>query len=154
MGTLKRGKEMRKTTEVFMGLRSLFRLYDKMLKRVCTEHELTVVEADIISFLQNNPEKDTAADIVELRGLSKGAVSKAVECLIQKSLLERIPDTADRRKIHLKIMPAAGPVTESINEVREEFVDTVLEGFTKEELEMQNQFLGRLFENTKRAIEK
>lgn len=154
MGTLKRGKEMRKTTEVFMGLRSLFRLYDKMLKRVCTEHELTVVEADIISFLQNNPGKDTAADIVELRGLSKGAVSKAVECLIQKSLLERIPDTADRRKIHLKIMPAAGPVTESINEVREEFVDTVLEGFTKEELEMQNQFLGRLFENTKRAIEK
>ena len=151
LGTLKRGKEMRKTTEVFMGLRSLFRLYDKMLKRVCTEHELTVVEADIISFLQNNPEKDTAADIVELRGLSKGAVSKAVECLIQKSLLERIPDT---RKIHLKIMPAAGPVTESINEVREEFVDTVLEGFTKEELEMQNQFLGRLFENTKRAIEK
>lgn len=154
LGTLKRGKEMRKTTEVFMGLRSLFRLYDKMLKRVCTEHELTVVEADIISFLQNNPEKDTAADIVELRGLSKGAVSKAVECLIQKSLLERIPDTADRRKIHLKIMPAAGPVTESINEVREEVVDTVLEGFTKEELEMQNQFLGRLFENTKRAIEK
>ena len=74
---------MRKTTEMFMGLRSLFRLYDKMLKKVCTEHDLTVIEADIISFLQNNPGKDTAADIVELRGLSKGAVSKAVECLIQ-----------------------------------------------------------------------
>ena len=56
-----------------MGLRSLFRLYDKMLKKVCTEHDLTVIEADIISFLQNNPGKDTAADIVELRGLSKGA---------------------------------------------------------------------------------
>ena len=80
---VKRGKEMRKTTEMFMGLRSLFRLYDKMLKKVCTEHDLTVIEADIISFLQNNPGKDTAADIVELRGLSKGAVSKAVECLIQ-----------------------------------------------------------------------
>ena len=32
-----------------MGLRSLFRLYDKMLKKVCTEHDLTVIEADIIS---------------------------------------------------------------------------------------------------------
>lgn len=74
-----------------MGLRSLFRLYDKMLKKVCTEHDLTVIEADIISFLQNNPGKDTAADIVELRMLSKGAVSKAVESLIQKSLLEREP---------------------------------------------------------------
>lgn len=31
-----------------------------MLKKVCTEHDLTIVEADVISFLQNNPEKDTA----------------------------------------------------------------------------------------------
>ena len=77
---------MSKTTELFMGIRSLFRLYDKMLKKVCTEHDLTVIEADVISFLQNNPSKDTAADIVELRMLSKGAVSKAVESLIQKSL--------------------------------------------------------------------
>ena len=90
---------MGRTTELFIGLRSLFRLYDKMLKRVCTEHDLTLVEGDIISFLRNNPEKDTAADIVELRMLSKGAVSKGVEALIQKSLLERIPDMEDRRRI-------------------------------------------------------
>ena len=78
---------MNRSTELWTGLRSLLRLYDKMLKKVCTEHDLTAVEADVISFLQNNPGKDTAADIVELRMLSKGAVSKAVEALIQKSML-------------------------------------------------------------------
>ena len=145
---------MTRSTELWMGLRSLLRLYDKMLKKVCMEHDLTVIEADVISFLQNNPGKDTAADIVDLRLLSKGAVSKAVESLLQKSLLERIPDTEDRRRIHLKLKPEAGPVTESIDEVREEFLNTVLDGFTKEELEMQSQFLDRLFENTKRAIER
>ena len=144
---------MSKTTELFMGIRSLFRLYDKMLKKVCTEHDLTVIEADVISFLQNNPSKDTAADIVELRMLSKGAVSKAVESLIQKSFLERIPDIEDRRKIHLKLKPQAGPVTESIDRVREEFLDTILEGFTKDEVELHRQFFDRLFENTKRAME-
>lgn len=144
---------MNTSTELFMGTRSLFRLYDKMLKRVCMEHALTVIEADVISFLQNNPEKDTAADIVELRMLSKGAVSKAVESLIQKSILERQPDRLDRRRIHLKLMPQAGPVTESIDRVREEFLDTVLEGFTSQELDMHRQFLGRLFENTKKAME-
>lgn len=41
---------MSHTTELFMGMRSLFRLYDKMLKRVCTEYDLTVIEGDIISF--------------------------------------------------------------------------------------------------------
>lgn len=144
---------MSKTTELFMGIRSLFRLYDKMLKKVCTEHDLTVIEADVISFLQNNPSKDTAADIVELRMLYKGAVSKAVESLIQKSFLERIPDIEDRRKIHLKLKPQAGPVTESIDRVREEFLDTILEGFTKDEVELHRQFFDRLFENTKRAME-
>ena len=81
------------STELWTGLRSLIRLYDKMLKKVCTEHDLTVMEADVISFLQNNPGKDTAVDIVELRGLSKGAVSKAVESRIKKTLLVRLPDT-------------------------------------------------------------
>lgn len=144
---------MQTTTELFMGMRSLFRLYDRMLKKVCTEHALTIVEADIISFLQNNPEKDTAADIVELRMLSKGAVSKAVESLIQKSLLKRIPDTEDRRKIHLKLNLQVGPITESIEKVRAEFVNTVLEGFTKEELEVYRDFSDRLFDNIKKAME-
>ena len=92
---------MKQNTETWMGIRGVIKLYEKMLKRVCTEHHLTVIEADVISFLQNNPEKDTAADIVELRMLSKGAVSKAVESLIQKSLLDRRPDQQDRRRIHL-----------------------------------------------------
>ncbi|HIZ81525.1 MAG TPA: MarR family transcriptional regulator [Candidatus Mediterraneibacter pullistercoris] len=145
---------MRKSTELFMGMRSLFRLYDKMLKKVCTKYDLTIAEADIISFLQNNPEKDTAGDIVELRRLSKGAVSKAVESLIQKSLLERTEDAKDRRKIHLALKPQAGPVMESINEVREDFVDTVLDGFTKEELKLYSLFFDRLFENIKKVMER
>ena len=144
---------MSASTELFMGIRSLFRLYDKMLKKVCTEHDLKLIEADIISFLQNNPSKDTAADIVELRMFSKGAVSKAVESLIQKSLLERIPDTEDRRKIHLRLKSQAGPVTESIDEVREEFLKIVLEGFSKEDLDLHRKLVARLFENVKSAME-
>ena len=143
---------LKRSTELFIGMRSLFRLYDKMLKKVCTAHDLTLIEADIISFLQNNPGKDTAADIVELRMLSKGAVSKGVESLIQKSLLERIPDNKDRRKIHLRLKSQAGPVTESINQVREQFVDTVLDGFSKEELELQTDFFRRLFDNVTYAM--
>ena len=93
------------------------------------------MEADVISFLQNNPGKDTATDIVELRRLSKGAVSKAVEGLIQKSLLERIPDMEDRRRIHLKLKTEAKPVITMINEVREDFYSVVFRGITEEELE-------------------
>ncbi|HJC34996.1 MAG TPA: MarR family transcriptional regulator [Candidatus Mediterraneibacter faecipullorum] len=145
---------MSRSTELWTGLRSLIRLYDKMLKKVCTEHELSLVEADVISFLRNNPGKDTAVDIVELRGLSKGAVSKAVESLIRKSFLERIPDTEDRRRIHLKLKPEAEPVTEMIDEVKEEFLNTVLGGFTSEELEAHSRFFQRVFDNTRHELER
>lgn len=145
---------MSRSMELWTGLRSLIRLYDKMLKKVCTEHELSLVEADVISFLRNNPGKDTAVDIVELRGLSKGAVSKAVESLIRKSFLERIPDTEDRRRIHLKLKPEAEPVTEMIDEVKEEFLNTVLGGFTSEELEAHSRFFQRVFDNTRRELER
>ena len=57
-----READMKQNTETWMGIRGVIKLYEKMLKRVCTEHHLTVIEADVISFLQNNPEKDTAAD--------------------------------------------------------------------------------------------
>ncbi len=142
------------TTELWIGIRSMLYLYDRMLKTVCAEYNLTLAEAEVVSFLQNNPGKDTATDIVELRRLSKGTVSKAVEDLIQKSLLERIPDTEDRRRIHLKLGPEAKPITEMIDKVRKEFFDIILKGITEEELELHGRFLGRMFHNTKIAMER
>lgn len=145
---------MKFSTEVWTGIKSLLYLYEEMLKNACKEYDLTGMEADVLGFLQNNPGKDTATDIVELRRLSKGAVSKAVEGLIQKSLLERIPDTDDRRRIHLKIKPGAKPVIGMINETREEFISIVFRGITEEELELHERILRQMFDNTRIAIER
>ena len=114
-----------------MGLRGMLKLYEKMLKNVCTAHDLAVTEADILGFLKNNPDKDTAADIAELKMLSKGAVSKSVDSLIGKGLLQRCPDKQDRRKIHLKITPEADPVISDIIKVQEEFRKSRFDGFTE-----------------------
>ena len=79
---------MNQITGLLLCIRKTVKLYESMLKPVCDHYRLTLIEADIISFLQNNPGKDTAGDIVGLRMLSKGNVSQAVESLIQKSLLQ------------------------------------------------------------------
>ena len=50
-----------------------------------------MTEASIICFLKNNPQLDTAADIVEYKMLAKSHVSQAVESLIQKSMLAGLP---------------------------------------------------------------
>ncbi len=145
---------MAHTTDLLMSIRRIARLYEGMLKKISGRYQLTPIEANIISFLQNNPGKDTAADIVELRMLSKGAVSQAVESLIQKSLLQRRQDTVDRRKIHLSILPAARPITEEIDALRLEFREIVFSGFTEEERELFFALNDRIMANTKSALER
>ena len=98
---------MSQITEYLITIRRILKCQETILKEISVEYALTLTEATIISFLHNNPGRDTAADIVELRMLSKGHVSQAVESLIQKSLLLRRQDTADRRKIHLSLTPAS-----------------------------------------------
>lgn len=145
---------MQNCTEFWVGLGRTIKLYEKMLKRVCTVHDLTVTEADILGFLKNNPQKDTAADIAGLKMISKGAVSKAVDSLIGKGLLLREPDRQDRRKIHLKITPEATPVIGDIKKIQDEYWDIIFDGFTEEEYQTYEKLRARHFENARRAEER
>lgn len=145
---------MKNCTEFWLGLRGMIKLYEKTMKTVCTAYALTMVETDIIAFLKNNPQKDTAADIVELRMLSKGAVSKGVEALIQKELIRRYPDAEDRRRLHLKLTDRSEPILTDIERAQTEFWNTVFEGFSEEELEIHERLKTHMFENVRNAEER
>ena len=141
---------MQKTNIFLTNIRKIVRMYDGMLKPVCERYELTPIEATIISFLYNNAEKDTAADIAEFRMLSKSNISKAVESLIGKSLIKRRQDTADRRKIHLILTEKSAPITAEIDAVRQAFRKRIFEGFTEKEIEEFTRFNQQIAENTGR----
>lgn len=64
------------TTDILMTFRRIIKLHESGLKELCEKYRLSLIEANIISFLYNNPGKDTAGDIVELRMLAKGNVSQ------------------------------------------------------------------------------
>lgn len=144
---------MSRTTDFLTCFQRIIKLHENLLKeQICSKYQLTLMEATIISFLMNNPEKDTAADIAELRMLSKGNISQGVEGLIQKSLLERKRDEADRRRIHLSLTPAAEPITVSMAQIWRLFHDEIFSGLTAEELAMFDKFNGQIMENTKKAL--
>ena len=145
---------MARTTDFLVTIRRIIKLYDNMLKGVCQQYQLSLIEANIISFLYNNPGKDTAGDIVELRMLAKGNVSQAVEALIRKSLLQRRQDNVDRRKIHLSLLPAADPITRDMDTIRQQFHEEVFRGFSTEEIAFFEQVNGRIMENAKNAMER
>ena len=141
------------TNTLLSNIRRVIKLYDNMLKPVCDRYNLVPIETTIISFLYNNPGKDTAADIVELRMLAKSNVSQAVENLIQKSLLQRRQDTDDRRRIHLSLTSETKPITDDIEAVREIFRDQIFKGFTEEELKQFARFNERIAANAKSVAE-
>lgn len=135
------------TTDLLMTFRRIIKMHEAELKRICEKYRLSLIEANIISFLHNNPGKDTAGDIVELRMLAKGNVSQAVEALIQKSLLQRRQDEADRRKIHLSLLPAAAPITADMEAAIRRFQEAMFRGFSAEEREQFEKINRRIVEN-------
>lgn len=141
-------------TELLETTRRTNKLHESFLRDLCETYHLTMTEASIICFLKNNPQLDTAADIVEYKMLAKSHVSQAVESLIQKSMLARTADPHDRRRQHLSLLPASAPVTDSIQAVQELFFQELFSGFTEDE---QNQFFAfnqRIINNTKNMLER
>ncbi|HIX58274.1 MAG TPA: MarR family transcriptional regulator [Candidatus Blautia gallistercoris] len=143
-----------KPTDFLASIRQMIKYHESMLKDICEDYQLSLIEANIISFLYNNPGKDTAGDIVELRMLSKGNVSKAVEELIQKSLLSRTPDTADRRKIHLALRPEARPITDRIKKMKQEYDREIFQGLSEEEIRQFYALSQRIKENAQEAMKR
>ena len=142
------------TTDFLMTVQGMTKLHDGMIKMVCGKYHLTLIEGKIISFLHNNPGKDTAGDIVELRRLSKGNVSLAVENLIRKGLLEREQDHKDRRKIHLSLLASAKPITDLIEKRQNEFEEELFRGFSEEERRLYIELNDRMVENTKNTMKR
>ena len=143
---------MRRATTLLTNMRRIIKLYDSMLKPVCEHYDLTLMEAAIVSFLYNNPGKDTAADIVEFRMLAKSNVSQAVESLIQKGLLTRSADQNDRRKIHLSLLSPAKEITNAIHVMQKNLYGQIFNGLSEEDLKIYERINQKIMENTTNAI--
>ena len=139
-------------TDFLAHIRLTMKLQEQMLKNICETWQLTITEGKVISFLYNNPGKDTAADITELRMLSKGNVSQAVESLIQKGLLKRTADQTDRRKIHLSLTSSSRPILQSMQAVRQQFHEEIFMGISQEDQMLFDRVNEQIIQNTKSAM--
>ena len=84
--------------------------YESQCKQLCRQWKLTQTALDVLLFLANNPEYDTARDIVEIRKIKANLVSVNVNRLVEQGYLERQTVAGDRRKIRLVLTAAAQPI--------------------------------------------
>lgn len=95
-------------------------LYSRKIGETASRYDITKTEADILLFLFNNPNFDTARDIVNIRGIAKSYVSKSIELLVGKQYITTIPDQKDRRITHLRLTGEADAILRELKTAQEE----------------------------------
>ena len=85
--------------------------------------------------------------------LPKGNVSQAVESLIQKGFLMRLPDTKDRRKIHLGFTPQASQLLTEIDRAKNIYQEQLFKEFSLEERIAYDQMNEKILNNVRQGME-
>ena len=99
------------------------RAYAAACKPLCRELKLPQTAFDILMFLGNNPNYNTAGEIVEIRRIKANLVSVNVERLVREGYLLRKQVEGDRRKTDLICTDKAKPIIERGRKLQKAFTE-------------------------------
>lgn len=136
------------------GAISSFKMYMELMNSCMhkTAEELGISgrEAHILISLSDNPTVDTASEMARLGGVSKAYVSRGVESLIEKGLVEAVKDENDGRMQHLKLLPESEKYTVVLVNTGLEIINRLLDGTTADERKKTADLFDKMTENAVR----
>lgn len=121
--------------------------YSAMCKPLCQQIKLPQTAFDILMFFANNPEYQTARDVVEVRKLKANLVSVNVDKLVSEGYLERQSAPDDRRKTLLFCTPKSQNIIEQGRAVQELFRERLLENTDEQSREIFFHIIETMEEN-------
>lgn len=131
---------------------SVTELYDLKMKPIAEYFGLTAMELSILLFLANNPEYDTATEIVEIRHLTKSHVSTSVRSLEEKEYLKKEHRNGDNRTTHLVLLPSSQEIINAGRKAQADFMSVLTEGFSENEIRKLDEFANRMNDNVCRVL--
>lgn len=126
--------------------------YELLSGRVCDRYGLTQMEYDILMFLHNNPQHNTAAEIVKVRKSTKSHVSISLKNLESKGLVERIQSETNKKHIEIALLDKAELIVEAGINAQKEFAQDVLSGLTEEEKRMCINVFNKICNNAEEHL--
>ena len=130
------------------------RLYQKWFQDLGEELELSPLEMDLLLFLHNNPDRNTARDAVAVRGLAQSNVSTAVERLSREHWLRVEPDPVSRRVKRLVLLPWRQEGLEALCARQAAFFEAILAGFSPQDRQALSALMDRLNGNVQAALDR
>ena len=91
------------------------------------------MEYDILMFLHNNPQHNTAAEIVKIRKSTKSHVSTSLKDLENKGLIRKIQSEDNKKHIEIVLLDKAELIVEAGINAQKQFAQNVLSGLTEDE---------------------
>lgn len=121
--------------------------YEKVTGSVCEKYQLTHMEYDILMFLHNNPQHNTAAEIVKVRKSTKSHVSSSLKNLESRGLIERIQSADNKKHIEIVLLNKADRIIEDGIKAQKEFAKIALDGLTEEEKRICKEVFNKICSN-------
>lgn len=122
-------------------------LYLNILAPICEKYGLSHTDLMIILCLANNPQLDTATDIIKLRKLTKSAVSMSVRTLQDKGLITGEHLNGNHRSIHLSVCDSALPIIEEGRAAQKKYFAILLSDFTDKDKQHFKSYFERITAN-------
>jgi DNA-binding MarR family transcriptional regulator len=141
---------MERTLDVLAGSQQFRKILEKRCEKLNEDYDVRLVEMDILDFLARAGQNNTAKDIMSDLHISKAHISKSVENLRSKGYLVVLEDAQDHRCIHLSITEKAKPLIQAFADERNRFLESLMEGVTREEREILRRVAGTIMENLHR----
>lgn len=114
-------------------LKKCTRIFASYLEPLAEKYGISLPESHTLTFFYENPGLDCAAELVKMKGVSKGFASNMISALTSKGLIEIKRDENDRRVQHIILTEKALTIVEETNKVRKYLADELLDGITEEE---------------------
>ena len=126
--------------------------YELLSGEVCDRYELTQMEYDILMFLHNNPQLNTAAEIVKIRKSTKSHVSTSLKKLENRGFVKRIQSEDNKKHIEIVLLDRAALIVEAGLNAQKQFAQDVLSGLTKEERHMCIKVFDKICNNAEEQL--
>lgn len=126
--------------------------YELLSGEVCDRYELTQMEYDILMFLHNNPQLNTAAEIVKIRKSTKSHVSTSLKKLENRGFVKRIQSEDNKKHIEIVLLDKAEIIVEAGLNMQKQFAQNVLNGLTEEEIHMCISVFNKICSNAEKCL--
>lgn len=138
---------MQRTVEAMLGYFNQIRqVYANELNKKVAQEKFSPNEMSVLILLSNNKTINTASQLKVILGVSKGLVSRSVEALAEKGLVDCRQDERDRRIQRIYLTERAQPLVVRMKSDIEKINEAFLDGISQEEIDQMEETMTKILD--------